>query len=272
MSERRREATLGSVFDRTMHEQARVIVGWLAGLTAFCVMMLSIYPTVRANEGFAKLINAYPEILRKLFQLSDYTTGAGYLRTEVFSFMAPLLIAIFAILWGSDQLAGEEERGTVDVFLANPVSRRRVVIEKWLALVTGTAMLAALLVVALGALGPAFRLHVGWAPLASAVLGSYLFAVAVGTLALCVGAATGSRGMARGVATALAVAMYLVSSLSQIVSWLEPARPASLWYHALGVGLLSSGFHYWHLGLVVVVTVALLGATVVLFDRRDLST
>jgi ABC-2 type transport system permease protein len=272
MTRRRRPATMHSIYERSMREERRSILGWLAGLVGFSVVMLAMYPTVSGNKSFSKLLDAYPDALKKLFSLSDYTTGAGYLRTEVFSFMAPLLLAILAILWGSDLVAGEEERRTIDILLANPVSRRRVVTEKWLALVTGVTLLSAGLELALGLLGPAFRLHVGWAPLTAVVLGSGLFALAFGTLALATGAATGSRGVARGVATVLAVATYLLSTLAQLVGWLRPVESASLWYHALGTDPLSSGFHLGHLLVPALAAAALAGLAVLGFERRDLAT
>ncbi len=261
-----------SIYERSMREERRSLIGWLIGLVAFCIIMLAMYPTVSGNKGFSKLIDAYPEPLRKLFGLSDYTTGAGYLRTEVFSFMAPLLLAIFAILWGSDLIAGEEERRTMDMLLANPVSRRRVVLEKWLALVSGVVLLSAGLELALGLLGPAFRLHVGWAPLSAVVVGSSLFALAFGTLALAVGSVTGSRAIARGVSTALAVATYLLSTLAQLVGWLRPVESASLWYHALGTDPLSSGFHFGHLTVPVLAIAAFVGLAGFGFERRDIAT
>ncbi len=255
-----------------MREERRAMLGWLAGVVMFCVIMLSMYPTIHGNQGFAKLLNAYPEPLKKLFNLSDYTTASGYLRTEFFSFMAPLLIALFAILWGSDLIAGEEERRTIDALLANPISRRRVVAEKWLALLTGTAILTAVLELMLGLVGPLFKLHIGWTPLTAVVLGLGLLALAFGTLALAVGAATGARGTARGITTAVAVATYLLSTLAQIVTWLQPVRPLSLWYHALGTDPISTGFHPMHLVVVALSIAAFLAAALWLFDRRDLAT
>jgi ABC-2 type transport system permease protein len=267
-----RRRDLHSIFNRSIREERRSIVAWLVGLVAFCLVMLAMYPTVHGNAGFAKLIDAYPEPLKKLFNLSDYTTGAGYLRAEIFSFMAPLLIAIFAILLGSDLIAGEEERRTIDLLLANPVSRRRVVMQKWLSLACGTAVLSFVLELMLGLAGPLFKLHIGWVPLSAEVLGTGLFALAFGTLALAVGAATGSRGAARGISTAVAVAMYLMSTLAQIVTWLKPAQPMSLWYHALGGDPLTEGFRFAHLSVVVLTTVALVGVALFAFDRRDLAT
>lgn len=265
-------AALGSVYDRAVFEQRRGIIGWVTGMAFFCLVMLAMFPTIHANASFSKLIEAYPEALRKLFDISDYTTGPGYLRTEVFSFMAPLLITIYAILQGSDLLAGEEERRTIDLLLANPVSRRRVVMEKWLALVTGVAALSVVLELLLGLVGPLFRLHLGWRPLSAEVLGTALFALFGGTFAMAWGAGTGARGPARGVSAAVTVAMYLLSALAQLVSALGSFEWASLWYHALGGDPLTTGFHYWHLGVVALSIAVLLAAAVLLFDRRDFTT
>ena len=270
--DRSSRAELGSVYDRSLFEQRRGIIGWVIGMAFFCLVMLAMYPTIHANASFSKLIEAYPEALRKLFDISDYTTGPGYLRTEVFSFMAPLLITIYAILQGSDFLAGEEERRTIDLLLANPISRRRVVFEKWLALATGIFVLSFVLELLLGLVGPLFLLHLGWRQLSAEVLGTALFALFGGTFALAWGAATGARGSARGVSAAVAIAMYLLSALAQLVTALKSFEWASLWYHALGGDPLTTGFHYWHLGVVALSIGVLLGAAVLLFDRRDLAT
>lgn len=269
---RRPRRDLGSVFDRTLREQRRATIGWILGVVVFCVVMLSMYPTIRGNHAFSKLIDAYPEPLKKLFSLSDYTSSVGYLRTEVFSFMAPLLISIFAIIVGSDLLAGEEERHTIDVLLANPISRRRVVAEKWLALAAGTFALSLALELILGLVGQLFKLHLGWRTLTAEVLGTALFALFGGTVAMLFGAASGSRGMARGSAAALTVAMYLLSTLAQLVTALKPAEWVSMWYQTLGDDPLSTGFHYWHLSAAGLVIVVLLGAAIWLFERRDLAT
>ena len=44
--------------------------------------------------------------------------------------MVPLLLMIAAIGAGAGAIAGEEERGTLELLLANPLSRRRLVLEK----------------------------------------------------------------------------------------------------------------------------------------------
>lgn len=263
---------LRSVFSRTVREQRRSWTGWVVGIVSFCLMMLSIYPTIRGNTAISKLIENYPAALRKIFNVADYTTSAGYLRAEVFSFIAPLLLALFAVFLGSDLIAGEEERRTIDLLLSTPVTRRRVMVEKWLALVMGTTLLGVVLALVIGVVGPLFHLHVGWVPLLAEVTGTVLFALFCGSLALGLGAATGSKGVARGGALAIMVAMYLVSALAQIVTALSSINWLSMWYHSLGLDPLGTGFHPWHLVIVVVVTVAVLSASTIRFESRDLAT
>lgn len=97
-----------------------------------------------------------------------------------------------------------------------------------------------------------------------------LVGVLFGTLALAVGAATGRRGLARGVAAAFAVASYLVSSLADLVSLLRPVRPLSPWYQAIGVDPITHGFS-WRLLILVGLTAAFVAASSAAFERRDLA-
>lgn len=269
---RGRQRGLHSVFERAFDEQRRALLGWVLGLAGLGVVMLGMYPSIRGSRDFAKLLEAYPQALRTLFGLADYTTGPGYLRAEIFSLTGPLLFVIFAVLWGSDLTAGEEERRTVDILLANPVSRTRVVLEKWSAMVVGVAIVALSLGAVLAVGGPAVKLHVGLRALSAAVVSTALLAVLFGSLGLALGAATGHRGLARGITALAAVAAYLLSSLPELVSWLRPARPLSPWYHALGVDPLANGYRPVHLLVVLALIAVCLGVSVVSFGRRDLAT
>ncbi len=270
MHHERRAVMLHSVFERAFHEQMRALAGWAIGIAVYCLLMVSVYPTIRDNTSITKLVDSYPKAFRQMFAIYDFGSGPGYLRGEIFSLVGPLLVVILAVLWGSDLIAGEEERGTIDILLANPVSRRRLCLEKWAAMTLGVAGVSAVFAVVLLAVGPAAELHVGVDPLIAATLATALLGIMFGTTALAISAGTGRRGLARGVTAALAVAAYLVSSLSGLVGWLGPVRPASPWYHALGVDPLANGLS-WHPLVLVALTLALLVLSVTAFERRDLA-
>lgn len=99
-----------------------------------------------------------------------------------------------------------------------------------------------------------------------------LLGLLFGTLALTLGAGTGSRGIARGLSVLFVVVVYLVSGLADLVTWLKPVRPFSPWYHALATDPLGTGWHLLHLSVLVGITAVIAGIGVWAFNRRDLAT
>jgi len=261
---------LRSVFAKAVRDERRGLIGWSVGMLVFGVYLLALFPTIRSNPDLKKLIESYPEAMRRMLAIRDFTTGPGYLQGEVFSFLAPLLLMMVGVLYGSDATSGEEDRRTLDLLLANPVARWRVVVDKFAALVVGLAVVAGVLFATLAFGGALVGLHVAIGRLAAVVLASWLFALDFGTLALAIGAATGRRGLARGVSAAVAVASYLVSGLADLVRSLRPLRPLSLFYHSLGTEPLFNGFSPWHTAVLVAVPAALVAAACWSFERRDL--
>ena len=63
--------------------------------------------------------------------------------------MIPLLLIIATVSAGSAAVAGEEERGTLELMLSLPRARRRLVVERLAALVAEAAGLGAVLWAAL---------------------------------------------------------------------------------------------------------------------------
>ena len=114
--------------------------------------MVAVYPTVRDSPSLDKFVAQSPEALKAFIGFGgaiDYTSAAGYLGGELFSFMVPLLLLLAAIGAGARAIAGEEEVGTLELLLSCPISRRRLVLEKLAALVVETTALGVVLLVSL---------------------------------------------------------------------------------------------------------------------------
>ena|SRR5436305_11878218 len=90
-----------------------------------------------------------------------------------------------------------------------------------------------------------------------------------GLLAMLVGARSGRRGTAIGVAAGLAAASYLVSSIAPVASWIRPGRYASLFYWAVAHDQIASGVSPGDAVVLVSVGVVLLAIAVRVFDRFD---
>jgi beta-exotoxin I transport system permease protein len=266
---------LRNVFLKSLRDVRRGMLWWALGLVGLVAMIVAVYPTVRDNPELNQLVKDYPEALKEFLSFGgevDYTSGAGYLGSELFSFMVPLLLLVASIGAGARALAGEEERGTLDLLLANPVSRRRVLLEKLGALVVEVVALGSVLWAALWIGGRATDMKVSGAHLGAGSAAAVLLAVAFGALALFLGAVSGRRALAAGLSAAVAVAAYMVNSLAPLVSGLEPLRKVSPLYHYTAGDPLRHGLDWTHVLVLVGIAASATALAVVAFDRRDLAT
>lgn len=261
-----------NVAERSMRDQRRSLLVWAAALVGIVAIYVAIYPSIKSNTSFNKLFDEMPKAYRALFSVSssvDFTSPAGYLNTELLSFMGPLLVLIYSIGAGSSAVAGEENRHTLDLLLANPVSRARVVVEKFGALVAGVALLMLVLWASLVAEGAAAGMNVPIANSAAAVFQLGLLGIEFGAVALLAGCATGHLAFSRAVAGFAAVAAYLVNGLAQLAGWLHPIRPASPFYEFIGHDPLRNGLWLNAVPAMLLATAALVAAAVVTFRLRD---
>ena len=243
-------------------------------MAAYIALLAAIFPSIEGSPQFSDLVKNYPEALKSLFGLTgavDITRGAGYVDTELFSFMLPLLAIVLAIGSGARTLAGEEDAGRLELVLAYPVRRRNAVFAKGAAvgLEVGVFCLAAYAALALAS--PIFDLDLPLARLAGGLLAVGLLALLHGWLALAVGAAWPSRALAIGVPAAAAAGAYLVGGLHDLASWLDPIRVLSgFWW--VGQSPLSNGVPWERLSVVGLAAFAALGAAALLIERRDIET
>ena len=102
-----------------------------------------------------------PEFLREAFlgASGDFTSPAGYLNTELFNFFAPILLLLYAIGAGARAIAGEEEGRPSTSCSRRRSPRRRVVTDKFAAMLAGGALLSVVLWVSVPITGPPFDLH-----------------------------------------------------------------------------------------------------------------
>jgi ABC-2 type transport system permease protein len=258
---------------RSLADHRRSMVAWAIGIGLYVALIVVVWPSIRDSPQLTNAFADYPDTLKELFggeASFDFTTAAGYLNAELFSLMYPLLLSAFAIALGASTLAGEEEHGLLDLVLAYPVRRSRLVGEKAAALLVAVAGLAAVSGCTMLVVGAAVDLDAGTGKLVAAVVGSTLVAAVVGALALFVGAWRGRRAAAIGVAAAVFGAGYLLQVLSAFVDALDPLRWLSPMYLANGTTPMRNGWPVAQYAALAAVVVALLLASRWAFERRDL--
>ncbi len=265
---------LRSVAAKTLRDQGRALFFWAVGIGSLAILYPALWPSFGRNSTYSKIFEQFPETYRTIITAGlggDLGTATGYLNTELYSFLAPLLLLIYAVTAGANGIAGEEERGTLDLLLANPVARSRVVLEKALAMALGTAIIGLALWLVLWVGVRAWNMDVGTGNLAAATVAAVVLGVAFGSLSLALGAWTGRRGVALGVTLAVAVLAYFVNALAPVAKVLMPYRPFSPFRYYSGHDPLRNGLHAGDMGVLVGLAAVFLILGVLAFRRRDLA-
>ena len=261
---------LQTVFTKTLRDQIRPMTWLTIGTTVLLLYIVLLYPTIRDSPDLSRFVEELPEPLKAILGAQDFASAAGYLRAETFSLMIPLIFIIFGVVLGANAIAGEEEKGTLDLLLANPLRRQRVVVDKFLALCVLVLALGIVALAVLWAGATAINMDIGADKLAAAMLGSVLIGILFGALALAIGASTGQRSLALSIPAAFALASYLLNSMAPLADWLEPYRVLSPFYYYLGTDPLIHGFDPVNNLVLLVAALVLAAVAVVTFERRDL--
>lgn len=267
------DVLLRNVTLRTMRDARRALVGYCVGLAILVLMMGAVWPTI-AEQGdeFQKLLESYPPAMQAFFgDMSEFTTPAGYLRGELFSAMLPLVLLLFAIGRTADVLAGEEERGGLDALVAHPITRRRAYLEKAAGVAVGQFVIIAVVGLSVAMIDLVFAMGIPLVRVASASLMLLLLGLAMEGVTLALAGWRGRKGLVISLASAFAVASYLLSSLGNLVDELKPARVASIFAHYGDTNSLAAGVD--GVGAAVLLAVGLAGLAIGLwaFERRDLA-
>ncbi|GAA2607298.1 ABC transporter permease subunit [Paractinoplanes durhamensis] len=259
------------VFRKAVRDNRRAWLGWIVALTAVAAMYASFYRSID-NPAMTDALNSFPQALKEAFHLQDYTQPANYFAASVFGLLVPILVAVFAIAAGVKAVAGDEEAGTLDLVLAQPVGRVSLALQRFLAVAAAMVAAAAVMCLVVIALrGPGRFTALPPGRLVAICLQLALFGLLFAALAYGVGAWTGRRAQALAVSAVVAVLGYLADSFfTQIngLKWTERLSPFD-WY--LGGEPLKHGVQWGHAGLLLGFAVLFVAAGTWRFNRRDLS-
>jgi ABC-2 type transport system permease protein len=263
------------VVRREMADHRRSSIACAVGAVLLVMLYIFFFPTIKTSgASVQQLLNSMPKGLRATFmgQGVNYLSPPGYLGTEFFSALLPVLLMVMGILAGGRALAGEEQNGTIDLVLSTPIPRRRLAAEKAVGALLPLFLVVAALWVVIMVIGPTQQVKVSAGALAVALVAVALLGSTFGMLAFLVASATGSAALGGGVAAAVAVVMYALNLFGALVTGVTGfANAVSPFHWDGGAGVLVNGVPGFGILLLVVCPIVLLGLSLVAYDRRDLT-
>ncbi|MFC9995610.1 ABC transporter permease subunit [Nocardia sp. NPDC127526] len=257
---------IASVFARTLKEQRRALIGWSIGMAIVPMIYLPSFQSFKEQGSLdIKQNDVYTAM-----GLSDFGTAAGYLHSTVFALIGMLLMLVFAISMGS-RTATQEDSGTLDLLLAQPISRTSFLTQRFAALAAQIAIVTTVLGLSVLAGANAGKMEIPAGNILAAALGLGLFALAVGALTQAIGAVTGKRAKTLGLTSLLVVAGYVANSIGGIVDGTDWLQKLSPFHYGVGGAPVVQGFDAGNMAVLVVLIAAAIGLALTVFDRRDLA-
>jgi len=245
----------------------RSAIGYAAGMALYTLVVVALYPSFKDSASLNSLSGSTAAAL--LGVTGQLTSPGGWLNANIYGNFFPLIMLLLTIGHGAACLAGQDEDGTLALITTLPVPRRAILLQKLAAMALQALLLAAAVTACILA-GRGFQLTVSPADAAATSVAVVLMGLDFGLVAITAGAATGRRGTALGIASALAAASYLLSALAATIPAIRPARYLSLFYWSAGNDQISRGVSPADYAVLIGVGLCALAAAVTAFRRADL--
>ncbi len=265
---------MSSVFTKTLHEKRFFLIGWTLGFAAIAALLASFYPAMHQDGAIDSLLANMPPAFKGLIgNLGDLSQFDTYIASQLFDIRVPLIAGIMAIILGLGLSVSDEEKGELRTILSLPVSRSKVFIQKWLAMLLIMIMIvigmAAGIYVVLPFIDIPAEISIEHMALLSGM--TLLVMVTFGTIPFAIGLATGKRAAATGVAILTIIGSFILSTFGQAVDWLADFEKLSLLHYFPAVDIVKSGVELSDISVFGVITSVLLVIGIICFRRRDVA-
>ncbi|MGW5669834.1 ABC transporter permease subunit [Micromonospora sp. NPDC003776] len=254
-----------SMVGKTLHDNRRIFAVWALATGLLAMLYAGFYPQLSAGSAAN-----VPEAMRG-FGLDDTSTAAGYLQGAVFGLLVPLLVTFYGAATGARTTAADEESGYLDLLLAHPIGRARLLLHRFAALAAGAVAISAAVLVAVLAVRTSAGLDsISVTNFVAQAVNLMLLGVFFGALGTALGAATGkSRATVFGLTAGVGVFSYALNGFAPQLG-AEWARHLTPFHYYLGGEPLRHGFAAADPLVLAVAAAVLLGVGILRFVRRDL--
>lgn len=126
------------IYRREWRQNWKGLLIWTLVLSGLNAIQLSVYPQMaEQQENLDALLQSIPEAMANVFHLGelDFSTIIGFYAIECYLILT-LFGSIYAANLAAQIVAKEESEKTIEFLLSKPVTRRRVLTEKGLLVLT----------------------------------------------------------------------------------------------------------------------------------------
>lgn len=263
---------MGPIIRWTLWQRRISTIWWSIGISFFMFLNMIFYPSFKDQAAeFQKSFENIPDTAVQLFGGStDFFSPVGFLNSQIFFIMLPLLLGILAINLGSTLLAREEQDHTIEALMARPISRTKLLFAKALAGILQLSIVTTVSLVTMIVISKAVDITVPATNILAATFACFVLAVSFGAISYLLTATGRARGMSLGLGTVIALGGYVISSLAGTVTWLKTPSIIFPFHYYKSEDILRGHFDWSKIIILVAVIIACALGSWIAFRKRDL--
>jgi len=266
------------IFQFSLKDERGWLLLWSAGIVLVVSFIISLYPAL--GETFGEMIRSFVDktsMIKGFIGLyAPLMVGRSYfdlwLCMEFFSYFG-VLVGFYPVIYATGVISGDLERGTLEMLLAQPVSRRRVLVEKFAALLL---ILLLLCIVGYASLVGATALWVqeraSFLEYAYIFLNNYFLLLALAGISFFCATLLNEQRPALGLSIGVILVSFILNkglSGAGIALWLARLTP---FFYADATKILTTGQIHWGDNLVLAaVGTVFFALALIIFQRKDIA-
>ena len=266
-----------TILAKTLKKNLITLLVYSAISASFVWMYVAMWPSMsKEREKFLEIVDAYPEAMMKAFNIDVagmFGSVEGFIAGEHFSIIWPIVLIILVLAYTSSAIAGEIEKGTIELLLAQPISRLKVFLAKYF---SGILLITAFILLSNFSVVPFSILHNVDIQvqnyLAISILG-FFFAFAIYGICFMLSALSSSKGMPMALTGGLLIIMYALNVFSAFQESVENLKYASFFhYYDFAAAVIYNQLDALNLAVFLAVGIICTVIGAIAFVKRDITT
>lgn len=262
---------------KTIQKSLISLLAYTAISAAFVWMYVAMWPSFsKETEKLLELADAFPEDLMKAMNIDIavmFGSMEGFIAGEHFSIIWPIIIIILTLTYASAAIAGEIDKGTIELLLSQPISRLKIFLAKYF---SGLLIITSFILLSNFSVVPFALLHNVDLQIQNfltiSILG-FLFAFAIYGVCIMLSSFSSSRGRPMAITGGLLIIMYALNVFSAFQESVENIKYLSFFhYYDFSAAAINNQLNALNIVvfLMVGVLTPIIGA--IIFVKRDITT
>ena len=234
------------------------------------VMYAGMYPAFK--DVMADIAPGFMDSMGFIPGIEDMASYVGFLNAEMYQMFWMLILGIIIGFIAASIISKEIEGKTIDIFMSNPVSRKQVVLEKYIGLIPMVLLINFATMFTIIAITIAINEELNFTHLFMTHIATIPYFLAILSIGLLISVIIDEKMKASIIMIAILVGMFVFRSIGLMVPKYEKLGLISITYYFNPYEILKNGYvdMVGMLILTIIAIVCLIGS-MLYFEYRDIA-